>query len=281
MDKNSLCLQHLVGERKYFLLSPTTFLLPKQSFSTMKRVTLPVTFFHWTEMCVCHPLPGAGHPSARWSLGKGSHWECSPWLPPCSPAQSPPQAGPHQPHWWMGELQGAKVTRTLTQHFWGGCEIRLGLQGEGVKPPVTDKAIPWPLQLEQLSLTPRTAAELQLFTAHGEKERWKPIFQLFHCVLCHQNKRWFPRQDLLVTINQYFQWYNTAIKAKKCFPRLKHWVHQQTQKVIQMVVQAFINLNPQFPSGSGVLQVLQKIRAKIKKERKSCSQFSMGSWREN
>lgn len=168
---------------------------------------LPVTSFHWTETCVCHPLPGAGHPSARWSLGKGSRWDRSPWLPPCSPAQSPPQAGPRRPHWWMGELQGAKVRRTLPQHLSGGCEIRVGLQEEGVKPPVNpvkDKAIPWVVQLEQLGVTPRTAAELHLFTAHREKERWKPIFQLFHHVLCHQNKRWFPRQDSFITVSQYF-----------------------------------------------------------------------------
>lgn len=168
---------------------------------------LPVTSFHWTETCVCHPLPGAGHPSATWSLGKGSRWERSPWLLPCSPAQSPPQAGPRRPHWWMGELQGAKVRRALPQHLSGGCEIRLGLQEEGVKPPVNpvkDKAIPWVVQLEQLGVTPKTAAELHLFTAHRKKERWKPIFQLFHHVLCHQNKRWFPRQDSFITVSQYF-----------------------------------------------------------------------------
>lgn len=142
----------------------TIFFCQNPVFSTLKKVTLPVTSFHWTEMCVCHPQPGAGHPSARWSLGKGSHWECSPWLPPCSPAPSPPQAGPHQPHWWMGELQGPKVRRTLTQHLSGGCDIRLGLQEGRKKPPVNpvkDEATPWVVQLEQLSITPRTAAELQ------------------------------------------------------------------------------------------------------------------------
>lgn len=188
----------------------------------MKQVTLPVTSFHWTEMCVCHPLPGAGHPSARWSLGKGSHWECSPWLPPCSPAQSPPQAGLHQPHWWTGELQGAKVRRTLTQHLWGGCEIRLGLQEEGVKPPVNpvkDKAIPWAVQEKQLSLTPKTAVELHLFTAHRE-ERWKLIFQLFHCDPCHQNKGWIFKAGPLYNNKLVFSVVKHCHRGKEVCPKM-------------------------------------------------------------
>lgn len=169
--KNTFCLQHLVGERKYFLLrKPRQFFIAKTQFFQYQKgyttcnllpldrnVCLLSSARSWPSFC--QVILGEGLPLGMQSMAASllTSTVTSSGRSPSAPLMDGGAAG----------SKGQKNTHSAPlKWLWE----RLGLQEEGVKPPVNDKAMPRVVQLEQLSATPRGTTEPQhLSTAHREE----------------------------------------------------------------------------------------------------------------